>query len=1061
MRSSALHRAALSLLLALASAAPALRAQIVTAQLQGTISDSQGLVIVGALLTATNEQTGQSYTAVSNESGAWLMPALPVGQYRLAVEHAGFKRFMRSGIALIASQSARIDIQLEVGSVGESVSVTAELSPVNVTTGTLGTLVDSQRITDLPLNGRNVLSLAALTPGINRVSINDGPSNDQQRINVNGARSYNTNVQLDGASMYHAHRGQSLIEPPPDAVQELQIITNGVSAEYGRGSSVISAVTRGGTNQYHGSAWEFFRNDALDARSFFATTVPKLRYNQFGATAGGPIRRDKAFFFGSWQRLVRNADSIVSSAFPPTEAERAGDFSHSRDARPNDPLTPGVPFPGGIIPAARIDPIALKLAAKFPLPNRPNGSYVAQRAVALTGDNLMGRVDYDFARTDRTSFRYFTDNPRSTSPYAGGNIDGYTSTVTRSRTQNSNLSHTHTFSPSLLLTVRGGYTRFYFPETFNERETLSSLGSRFLTGGGPGGLPYLSISGRLTSSSSREGFFVSDIYEGGGDLSWFHGKHEVKFGQSWQRIRYRISQNGRSYGEFIFSGIFTRNAFADFLLGPAESLRQEGYRENDAHYWNYGSYIQDRWRVSRRFTVNAGLRYEVLTPWRAHDGQFSSLVPGVQSTRFPTAPRGLVMQDDPEFPHQTNALNFSPRFSFAWDVRGNGKTSVRGGYTINYEPMIGQVAGQNSPPYTQDVLTTNVGPLSDPQRFITVPYGRERDLSNPNFVLPLALTTSFVGDVRTAYSQNLNFTVEQEVLPNTLLQASYVGVLARHVTQTAQMNPAVYIPGQSTTQNIDSRRIYAPNFASVQGYATDGNASYHGLQVVANKRFSQSYTVSLAYAWQKSIDEASTSETSDNWFPQDPDNRRGSRGLSDFDTRHRAVVSWIWQIPFLREQKGFAGRVLGGWQLSGIATQQKGTPISITSGRDNSLRGVGRDRPNNLGDPNLPSDRSTDEKLVRYFDTSKFVQNPTGTFGNTGRNPLIGPGLTVFDLNLTKKFRVWGEGKHLELRWDAFNALNHANFGNPGGNLAGTATFGRITSAGAGRIQQIGLRFEF
>jgi hypothetical protein len=419
------------------------------------------------------------------------------------------------------------------------------------------------------------------------------------------------------------------------------------------------------------------------------------------------------------------------------------------------------------------------------------------------------------------------------------------------------------------------------------------------------------------------------------------------------------------------------------------------------------------------------------------------------------------MQDDPEFPHQTRARNFSPRFSFAYDVFGNGKTAVRGGYTINYEPMIGQVAGQNSPPYTQDVLTTNVGPLIDPQRNITVPYGRPRDLTNPVFVLPLALTTSFVGDVKTAYSQNLNLTLEQEVFHQTLVQASYVGVLARHVTQTAQMNPAVFIPGASTTQNIDSRRIYFPNFASVQGYATDGNASYHGLQLVVNKRFSKSYTVSLAYAFQKSIDESSTSETADNWFPQDPFDRRGSRGLSDFDTRHRAVVSWIWMLPFFPSQKGFVGRVLGGWQFAGIATMQKGTPIAITSGRDNSLRGVGRDRPNNLGDANLDQDRPKADQLVRYFDTSKFVQNPTGTFGNTGRNPLIGPGLQIFDLNLNKKFRVWKEGQNLEIRWDVFNAFNRANFANPGGSLAASATFGRITSAGAGRIQQIGLRFEF
>jgi outer membrane receptor protein involved in Fe transport len=1054
-----MHRLA-SCLCAVLLSASALAAQVVTAQIQGSASDPQGLFVPETKITATNELTGQTYSTESNESGAFLFPALPVGQYKVSAEKQGFKRYSRSGIALIANQTARLDIRLDVGSVAESIDIRAELSPVNVTTGTLGTLVDRQRLIDLPLNGRNVLSLAALTPGVNRVATTDAPSNDQQRINVNGARSYNTNVQLDGASLYHAHRGQALIEPPPDAVQEVQVVTNGVSAEFGRGSSLISAVTKNGTNQFHGSAWEFFRNDKLDARSFFAPRVPKLRYNQFGATLGGPIRKDKAFFFGSYQRLERNADSIVSAAFPPTEAERSGNFSSSRDARPNDPTNGGAPFPNAIIPANRIDPIAVKLTAKFPLPNQPNGSFIAQQPVPLSSDNIMGRVDYDFTQADRTTFRYFTDNPRSVSPYAGGNILGYTSTVTRSRSQNAALSHTHTFSPSLLLNMRTGYTRFLFPETFNERETLASLGSRFITGGGPGGLPYLTISGRLVSSGAREGFFVSDIYEGGGDLSWFRGNHEIKFGQSYQRLRYRISQNGRSYGEFVFSGIFTRNSYADFLLGPAESLRQEGYRENDVHYWNFGSFIQDRWRVSRKLTLNLGLRYEAITPWRAYDGQFSSLVPGVQSKRFPTAPLGLVMQDDPGFPHQTNGLNFSPRFSFAYDLRGNGKTSIRGGYTINYEPMIGQVAGQNSPPYTQDVLTTNVGPLSDPQRNIQVPYGRPRDLTNPTFVLPLALTTSFAGDIQPAYSQNLNLTLEHEIFPQTLLQASYVSVLSRHVSQTQQLNPAVFIPGASTTQNIDSRRIYRPNFASVQAYSTDGNASYHGLQVVLNKRFSRSYTVSLAYAYQKSIDEGSTSESSDNWFPQDPNDRRGSRGRSDFDTRQRAVVSWVWMLPFFTAQKGMLGRAAGGWQLAGIATLQQGTPINITSGRDNSLRGVNRDRPNNLGDPLLDTGRPKAEKLLRYFNTAQFVQNPTGTFGNTGRNPFSGPGLAVFDLNLNKKIRV-SEGKMLEFRWDLFNAFNRANFSNPGGNLSATATFGRITSAGAGRIQQLGLRFEF
>lgn len=1040
---------------------PGVMGQVTTAQLQGTVTDGQGLAVASASVTTTNELTGQVYRVQTNATGSYLLTALPVGRYSLAVEQAGFKRFIQEGIELIANQLGRVDVELTVGSLTETIDVKAEMSTVNVTTGTLGTLVDQRRIQELPLNGRNILSLASLTPGVNRIATTDGPSNDQQRINVNGARSYGTNVQLDGSSMYHAHRGQSLIAPPPDALQEVQVVTNGVSAEYGRGSSVIAAVTKGGTNQFHGSLWEFLRNDKLDARSFFAQTVPKLRFNQFGGTIGGPIRKDKAFFFVSYQRLERVSDVLVTSAFPPTSAERGGDFSQSRDPRPVDPLNSGTPFPGGIIPTSRIDPIAVKLTAKFPLPNQPNGSFVAQTPQPLSSNNFLARGDYDFTTADRTTFRYFTDTPRSANPYAGGNIKGYTSTTTRSRSQNATLNHIHTFTPNLLVTLRAGYTRFLQPETFNERETLESLGAKFITGGGPGGLPYLNIAGRLVSSGTREGFFVSDVYEGGGDVSWFRGRHEIKAGQSYQRVRYRISQNGRSYGEFIFSGIFTRNSYADFLLGPAESLRQEGYRENDVHYWNFGSYVQDRWRVTKKLSLNLGLRYEAITPWRAYDGQMSSFVPGVRSARFPTAPVGLVMQDDPPFPFQTDGLNLSPRVSFAYDLFGNGRTSLRGGYTINYEPTIGQVAGQNSPPYTQDVLTNNVGPLIDPQRFIQVPYGRPVDLQNPQFILPLVLTTSFTGKIVTAYSQNLNFTIEQQIMRDLMVQTSWVAVLGRHLTQTAQLNPATFIPGQSTVQNTNARRIYFPNFGSIQGYSTDGMSNYQGLQVAVQKRFSRGFSVSMAYAFQKSIDEASTSESADGWFAQDPDDRRGSRGLSDYDTRQRVVLSWIWALPFFTQQSGVAGRILGGWQFSGIAAMQAGIPIAITSGRDNSVRGVSRDRPDVSGDPSLPGDRPKNEVLQRYFDTSKFTQNALGTYGNAGRNFVIGPGLSNIDCGLSKRFRLWREGTNLEFRWELFNVLNRANFSNPGGNLAGASTFGRITSAAPGRIQQLGMRLEF
>jgi hypothetical protein len=325
------------------------------------------------------------------------------------------------------------------------------------------------------------------------------------------------------------------------------------------------------------------------------------------------------------------------------------------------------------------------------------------------------------------------------------------------------------------------------------------------------------------------------------------------------------------------------------------------------------------------------------------------------------------------------------------------------------------------------------------------------------------MTTSFKGRQRAAYAQNVNLTIEQQVARNTMVQASYVATLGRKVGTGGQLNPAVYIPGQSTVQNIDQRRIHWPTFGSIYGYSSDTNSNYHALQLVVNRRFAQGHTVLVSYAFSKAIDEVTTSEVA-NWGGQNPYDRKGDRGLGDFDIRNRLVVSWLWELPY-RNTHGVAGNVFGGWQFSGIATAQDGTPFTVTSGRDNSLQGVnipyGADRPNLLGDPALSAARSKDERLARYFDTTKFVQNTPGTFGNAGRNILIGFGTFDFDLTLNKKFALWSEHKKLEMRADLFNAFNRAHFSNPGANLSGAGTFGRVTSAGGGRVAQLALRLEF
>lgn len=493
--------------------------QTPTGQIVGTVTDPSGAAVVGAQIGLRNESTGESRICCQTDAeGGFLARALPLARYTVTVEHPGFQKSIRSGLNVVSLGNLRVDIQLAIGDSKQTVEVTGDGALVETRSPTLANLIDGTRIVDLPLNGRNILNLAQTVPGVDRIALQNEGGFEQQKLNFNGLRSYSTNVQLDGTPMFYAHRGSTVILPPPDAIAEVQVVTSGVTAEYGRGAAVVSSVTKSGTNQFHGSAYEFFRNDKLDARNFFAPVRPKLRFNQFGGTLGGPIIKDKLFFFGSFQGFRTQREVLISSAFPPTAAERRGDLSRTAPVPPLDPLN-GQPFPNAQIPTTRLDPVAQRLLERIPLPNQPTGVLAAVEPIPVTVNNSLLRMDYNISNSDRLAARYYLNPVRTRNPFpvSGGNpnnVPGYSPAPFRDDTTAITLTHTRTWSPSLVSTTRASLMRFVYYAENAVRIPMEELGARnFVNAGGPPRLPKLDVIGRFIASPAADSQRVGYVHD--------------------------------------------------------------------------------------------------------------------------------------------------------------------------------------------------------------------------------------------------------------------------------------------------------------------------------------------------------------------------------------------------------------------------------------------------------------------------------------------------------------------------------------------------------------------
>ena len=1055
---------------------PALWGQ--TAQVGGSVQDSSQSVVAGAVVTAAHVETGVKRSTVSNESGYYTIPLLPPGSYRVTVETAGFRTITRSGIRLEIGQVARLDFALEVGEVTQTVEVQASTLLLQTADTSQGQVIANKQILDLPLNGRNYTQLILLSNGATQPE--PGTRGQLSGFSSNGQRSYQNNFLLDGIDnntnlLAIQSNDFEVIQPNLDALQEFKVQTNAYSAEYGRGAgAVVNVAIKSGTNQPHGTLFEFLRNDNIEANNFFnnrsAILRPEFRQNQFGGTFGGPLRRDRAFFFGDYQGTRIRRASTQSSLLP-TPAERQGDFSQTRVGgrlqEIFDPMTYNAasntrqPFAGNRIPAGRLEPAARTLIDLYPAPNvaGAGSNYLSNFPIENDTDQFDARSDLQFGTGDRLFARASYQDQRllNPAPLPAPAVGGIFNQGPRNHTGHSGvLGHTHIFGPRLLSELRLGFTRTVANWATTNREPLNP---KFGIRGAPPDLPGLAeftITGYATLGDP--GFLPNltraNNYEISESLRWNRGRHDVSFGGNLRHVQSTLFTTPQTRGSFAFAGNFTRqtsplgggNGAADFLLGIPTTATISG--TSQAFYLRnpFAFYAQDSWHRSSRLTLNAGLRYERAPWYHERYGSIANLFPPVGGSSVPRlltpgAPGALgdrlVGVDN---------VNFAPRVGLAWQARA--RTVIRAGYGVFFgaeEQIGGGPMLQNNPPFNvaSAFTTNNITPN------ILLGSGFPPGATRGNLQTPNLNTAAEI--FPSPYAQQWNLTLEQQVKENLLFSLAYVGTSGVHLYQTFQINAPPPGPG-----NINDRRpirtVEAPTFGPIRVGAISrieprGLSNYHSLQAKAERRFSGGLFFLASWIYSKAID-YSGQPLGDGLSGgiNNHSDLAAERGRAPFDVRHRMVFSYGYELPFgkgkplLSQLPSALDLLAGGWQIQGITTWRGGFPFTVaaTGNASNTQSG---DRPDLVSSPRLGS---SERSIERWFDTAAFRRQAQFAFGNAGRNLLSGPGLANFDVSAFKNF-LFRERSTLQFRAEVFNLSNTANFGNPGAAL-GTAAFGLIRS---------------
>jgi hypothetical protein len=894
-------------------------AQQITANIRGTVVDPSGATVEAATVTAQQVETGLTRIAITDRQGEYVLIELPIGHYQLEVRAKGFQTYLQQGISLDVNQTATVGIHLKLGSETQQVEVSANAALVQSTVSSLGETVMEHEILDLPLDGRNFSQLGLLQPGVVPLTPGlldaGGPARQNQGYAVDGQRPESNNFMIDGADNVSSVDGGFVLKPPIDAIAEFKILSHNANAEFGRNTgSTTNIVTRSGSNSFHGATWEFLRNDAMDSSDYFTQSVQPLKQNQFGASFGGPMVKDKTFFFGYYEGF-RNRQGETVPATVASSAETQGNFGELCTSIPGDAFVGGVctntqtnaadpngqlTFFGTPVPNNQmtiftpIDPTAANVLPLFPLPNVGENGFTATQTLSANTDQFGLRVDHYLSRADTLNFRYMFSAGPTTDPLSpiGANVPGFP-VGEDDRAQNLVAQETHIFSPSIIGVARFSYLRnkFLLDEHLNH-ESPASLGFQYApTLPSADGPPFIQIGGYASVGDPITGprNTFQNTFDLSGSLSWIHGRHELKFGGGYRRDQINALQGIATNGFFVFAGIpsfedfIYNDGFANFLSGnPVVFLQGGGNFAREIRDRALDAYAQDTYKINSRLTLNMGLRYELPFPATERHNEVNLFVPGAQSQVLPNAPAGLLYPGDPGVPAgliATQKTAFAPRFGVAWDPRGNSKMLVSAAYGIFYEPFYNGEGGPlqdpvSAPPY----LKTEQ--ISFPVNSFANPFYTPNPFGVP-FPEPMTLLVD-ARNLHLPYAQDWNLNIQRSFGQDWLLQVGYVGTMGVRLPRFIEGNPPVFISGAVTTgscappnlpcpisneNNVNQRRLYSgctlasPNnciYSSVGEIAGIANSSYNALEASLRKRFSHGLSFLASYTWSHAIDDVSS-----------------------------------------------------------------------------------------------------------------------------------------------------------------------------------------------------------